>query len=192
MEQMANVPLVDSQRADNRKLGMWIFLASKVMFFTSLIDGFINMKGRSPAGANQVLNIPITAINTFILILSSTLVVLALASAQDGKIKRALYFLLGTWVLGAAFLSIQLNEYSNLLRVGVTPSGSLFGSGFYALTGFHGLHVFIGLAWLTGLIVMVIRGLVTREQSHVIEIFGLFWHFVDIVWIVLFTIVYLL
>lgn len=170
MEQAADALQGDSQQVDKRKLAMWLFLASEVMFFTSLIGGFINMKGRSPAGANHVLNIPITAVNTFILILSSTLVVMALASAQDGKMKRTLYLLLGTWVLGAPFLSIQLNEYANLMRAGVTPSGSLFGSGFYALTGFHGLHVLIGLGWLTGLIIMTMRGLVTSARSHVIEI----------------------
>jgi heme/copper-type cytochrome/quinol oxidase subunit 3 len=192
MAQVVDVPQADSQPVDKRKLGMWLFLASEVMFFTSLIGGFVNMKGRSPAGANHVLNIPVTAVNTFILILSSTLVVLALASAQNGKMKRAFYLLLGTWFLGALFLGIQVNEYIRLIAAGVTPSGSLFGSGFYALTGFHGLHVVIGLSWLTGLLVMAVRGLITQERSYLIEMFGLFWHFVDVVWIVLFTIVYLL
>jgi heme/copper-type cytochrome/quinol oxidase subunit 3 len=179
-------------RPDNRKLGMWLFLATEVMLFSSLIGAFLSMKSRSPADANHVLNIPVTALNTFILIVSSTAVVMALSGIQDGDRKRLRNFLILTWVLGASFLGIQIREYLALIKKGFTPSGSLFGSGFYAVTGFHGFHVFIGLCWVTGLIIATLRGRFSADDTMRVEIFGLYWHFVDVVWIVLFTIIYLL
>ncbi len=192
MSQPRTMRLPGGTRVSSPKLGMWFFLAQEVMLFTSLIGAFLNMKWRSPPDANHVLNIPITAVNTFVLIISSTMVVYALSAAQDGRQKRLRTFLILTWILGATFLSIQLREYILLFRGGFTPSDSLFGGGFYTLTGFHGFHVFVGISWLTGLIIQTLRGRVTVDHAIWVEIFGLYWHFVDIVWIILFTIVYLL
>jgi heme/copper-type cytochrome/quinol oxidase subunit 3 len=177
---------------DNRKLGMWIFLATEVMLFSALIAAFLQMKARGPAAANEILNIPLTAVNTFILIISSTTVVLGLAAIQDGEKKKLLRYLVLTLLLGATFLSIQVYEYTQLFSEGLTPSGSLFGGAFYTLTGFHGLHVFIGLVWCASLIFMAAKQRFSHRNYVRIEIFGLYWHFVDIVWILLFTIVYLL
>jgi heme/copper-type cytochrome/quinol oxidase subunit 3 len=185
-------PTHTSTGLDNRKLGMWIFLATEVMLFSALIAAFLQMKARSPADANEVLNIPITAVNTFILIISSTTVVLGLAAIQDGEKKKLLRYLVLTLLLGATFLGVQVFEYTQLLHEGLTPSGSLFGGAFYTLTGFHGLHVFIGLIWCLSLILMARKGVFSHRNYARIEIFGLYWHFVDIVWILLFTIVYLL
>ena len=180
------------QRMDNAKFGMWLFLATEVMLFSSLIGAFLHMKGRSPVGANEVLNIPLTAVNTFILIISSTAVVMALAAIEDGDQKRLRNWLLLTLVLGAAFLSVQIFEYRELLHEGFAPSGSIFAGAFYTVTGFHGLHVFIGLCWLTWLIFQARAGKFTADSHMRVEVFGLYWHFVDIVWIMLFTLIYLL
>ena len=185
-------PTHTSTGLDNRKLGMWLFLATEVMLFSALIAAFLQMKARSPADANEILNIPLTAVNTFILIISSTTVVLGLAAIQDGEKKKLLRYLVLTLLLGATFLSIQVYEYTQLFSEGLTPSGSLFGGAFYTLTGFHGLHVFIGLIWCLSLILMARKGVFSHRNYARIEIFGLYWHFVDIVWILLFTIVYLL
>jgi heme/copper-type cytochrome/quinol oxidase subunit 3 len=178
---------------DNRKLGMWIFLATEVMLFSALIGGFLSMKARSPADAHHVLNIPLTAVNTFILIVSSTMVVMALSAIEEGDVKRLRNFMLATLLMGATFLGIQMFEYSSLIREhGFTPSGSLFGGGFYTVTGFHGFHVLIGLIWCLRNIIMTIQGKFTQAEHVGIEVFGLYWHFVDVVWILLFTIIYLL
>ena len=189
--------LVDAKHTstglDSRKLGMWIFLATEVMLFSSLISGFLTMKGRSPATAHHVLNIPLTAVNTFILIVSSTAVVMALSAIQEGNQKQLRNYLLLTLLLGATFLGIQVSEYRHLILVDhFTPSGSLFAGGFYTVTGFHGFHVFIGLCWVTGLIIQTLKGKFSAAEHMRIEIFGLYWHFVDVVWIILFTIIYLL
>jgi heme/copper-type cytochrome/quinol oxidase subunit 3 len=178
---------------DSRKLGMWIFLATEVMLFSSLIGAFLQMKARSPADAHHVLNVPLTAVNTFILIVSSTTVVLALQAIMDGDRRKLKLFLLATLGLGATFLGVQVFEYVHLITgEGFTPSGSLFGGGFFTVTGFHGFHVFIGLLWCTWLIRQALRNKFPPDHTMRIEIFGLYWHFVDVVWIILFTIIYLI
>lgn len=178
---------------DSSKLGMWIFLVTEVMLFSSLIGGFLQMKGRSPADAHHVLNVPVTAVNTFILIISSTTVVLALQAIMNGDRRRLKLFLAATLALGSAFLGIQIFEYTHLIfQEGFTPSGSLFGGGFYTVTGLHGFHVFIGLLWCAWLLRQAVGGRFAPDNATRIEIFGLYWHFVDVVWIILFTIIYLI
>ena len=175
-----------------RKLGMWLFLANEVMLFSGLIGALLNAKGRSPATANDVLNIPVTAANTFVLIVSSTAVVMALSAMQDGDLRKTRFWLLATAILGALFVGVQVIEYSNLIREGFVPSLNIFASAFFTVTGLHGTHVAIGVLWVVGLLVNLGRGKLPAGQSMPIEIFGLYWHFVDVVWILLFTIIYLL
>lgn len=186
-------PTVTSTGLDNRKLGMWIFLVTEVMLFSGLIGALLQMKARSPADANQVLNVPLTAINTFILIISSTTVVLALQAIMNGDRRKMRLFLLATLALGATFLGVQVYEFYQLIvHEGFTPSGSLFGGAFFVVTGFHGFHVFIGLLWCLWLIRQAFQDRFSPTNYMRIEIFGLYWHFVDIVWIILFTIIYLI
>lgn len=193
MSQTTTTRQPTSTGLDSSKLGMWIFLATEVMLFSSLISAFLQMKVRSPADAHHVLNVPITAVNTFILIISSTTVVLALQAIMNGDRRRLKLFLGATLALGATFLGVQVFEYTQLiLHEGLTPSGSLFGGGFYTVTGFHGLHVFIGLLWCAGLLRQAVKGGFSPDNTMRIEIFGLYWHFVDVVWIILFTIIYLI
>ena len=170
---------------------MWIFLATEVMLFSALIAAFLQMKARSPADANEILNIPLTAVNTFILIISSTTVVLGLAAIQDGEKKKLLRYLVLTLLLGATFLSIQVYEYTQLFSEGLTPSGSLFGGASHAdrLSRVPRVHR-PDLVHLADL--MAVKQRFSHRNYARVEIFGLYWHFVDIVWILLFTIVYLL
>jgi heme/copper-type cytochrome/quinol oxidase subunit 3 len=177
---------------DSRKLGMWIFLATEVMIFSALIGALLNAKMRSPADANDVLNIPITGVNTFVLIISSFMVAMALQSAQDNKQGRLKIFMLATLALGATFLGIQIFEYRALLHEGFTPSTNPFSGAFFTVTGLHGFHVFIGLLLILWLLPQVFKGRFGPNNFMRIEVFGLYWHFVDIVWIMLFTIIYLL
>ncbi len=177
---------------DNRKLGMWLFLVTEVMLFSGLIAAMLQMKARSPETANDILNIPLTAVNTFILIISSTTLVLALQAIMNGDRRKTKIFLFATLALGSTFLGVQVYEYIHLIGEGFTPSGSLFGSGFYTVTGFHGFHVFIGLCWCAWLIRQTFQGRFSAHNYMRIEIFGLYWHYVDIVWILLFPLIYLL
>lgn len=178
---------------DMRKLGMWVFLSSEVIFFTALIATFLLYKGRSTGAGQEVLNIPITGLNTFILIVSSLTMVLSLDAAIKGNQRFIKLWLLATIALGSFFLSVQAYEYFQLwTHEGLTPQGNLFGSAFYTLTGFHGTHVFIGVIMLWGLLIKALFGGFGSEHYLPIELVGLYWHFVDLVWILIFTLVYLL
>jgi heme/copper-type cytochrome/quinol oxidase subunit 3 len=149
------------------------------------------------------LSIDLTAANTFILICSSVTMVLALAALQDGNTRKCSLFLLATVLIGSCFLSVQVYEYYQLGQghhypVGISatghfrPSVSLFGSCFYTMTGFHGAHVFGGVVMMTCIFIQSLRGAYSRNHYSPVELVGLYWHFVDLVWIILFTVVYLL
>ncbi len=177
---------------DSAKLGMWLFLATEVMLFSAMIAGFLDMRGRSPADAHHVLNIPVTAVNTFVLICSSLTVALSVAAIEQGDQKRLRNFLLLTLLFGGTFLSVQIYEYNVLIGSGeLTPWNSLFGAGFFAVTGLHGFHVFIGLIWCVLTIIWTSQGKFSAQNFMRVEIFGLYWHFVDVVWIILFVLIYL-
>lgn len=174
------------------KLGMWMFLASEVMFFAVLIAMFLLFRVRSGVVPSQILNIPLTAINTFILLTSSMTVVQGLAAIQRGDQRKFRLWMILSLILGAFFISVQIMEYRQLIHEGLTISSDLFGTAFFTLTGFHGAHVFIGLGWLLAIIIQGVRGRYSAQRNLPVEIFGLYWHFVDIVWILLFVIVYLI
>jgi cytochrome c oxidase subunit III len=177
-----------------QKLGMWIFLCSEVMFFTGLIGSYIILRWGSsenwPVPA-QTLNIPITALNTFILICSSVSMVKAYAAAVHDDQRGLKRWLLTTVAGGATFVGVQAYEYTHLIEKGFVPSSNLFSSTFYTMTGFHGFHVTCGvisMAWVT---MRAFQGKYAGGKYQGIETIGLYWHFVDLVWIILFTIVYL-
>ena len=179
---------------DHRKMGFWAFLGSECMFFGSLIATYMAFKGRSPSGPqpHEILNIPLTSISTFVLLMSSLLMVLALAAVQRGDALGAKLWLFGTAFFGMVFLGFQAYEFTQFVREGLTLQVSLFGATFFVLTGFHGAHVSVGVIWLLSLWVLALRGRLTPAGAPVVEIAGLYWHFVDVVWIAIFTLVYLI
>jgi heme/copper-type cytochrome/quinol oxidase subunit 3 len=187
----------------NQKFGMWVFLLSEVMFFTGLIGSYIILRFAHPdafAEPGRVLNVPLTAANTFILIVSSVTMVKAFASIELGDQRGLRRWLLATVLLGAVFLSIQGIEYVKLAEHGFVPmvdayaaeGAPLYGMTFYTLTGFHGAHVTIGVLCMIFVTVKAFRGRYSQADHGGVEVMGLYWHFVDLVWIILFTIVYLI
>ena len=188
----------------NLKIGMWIFLLSEVMFFTSLIGAYIILRFAHPdqfPEPGEVLSIELTAFNTFMLICSSVTMVKAFAAIQQDDQKGLQFWLLATIIMGSAFVGIQLYEYIFLIHEGFVPivdlyaaegGGPLYGSTFYLMTGFHGTHVTIGVFALIGVLLRARTGAFNSQKLGPVEIVGLYWHFVDLVWIVLFTIVYLI
>jgi heme/copper-type cytochrome/quinol oxidase subunit 3 len=179
---------------DSRKLLMWAFLASDCMFFGTLIATYMVYKNRSLTGPypREVFDVAYTSVSAFVLLLSSLTMVLALSSIQRGDERRMRIWLGATALLGCVFLGGQFYEFTTFYREGLTLSQNLFGSTFFTLTGFHGTHVFIGVFWLSSLVVHSLRGRLHKEHSLLVEIAGLYWHFVDIVWILIFTLVYLI
>ena len=177
----------------HRKLLMWTFLASDCMFFASLIANFMTYYTRQQ-GTNleHLLNIPYTSVSAFVLLMSSLTMVLALAAIQHGNEASMRIWLIATALLGSVFLGGQYFEFTEFYHLGMKLTGvNLFSSAFFTLTGTHGLHVTIGVIWLLSLVVLsYTRGLRASDSLNV-EIAGLYWHFVDIVWIIIFAAVYL-
>ena len=193
---MSHAPaaLETSTGLDNRKLLMWLFLASECLLFGSLIGAYLLYRGQSVVGPypEELFDIPFTSVSAFVLLMSSVTMVLALAAIQRGDQKGLRIWLLGTALLGLLFLSGQAFEFTEFNREGLSLSSNLFGTTFYVLTGFHGAHVTVGVLILLSLLVMALRGRLTQRQSLNVELAGLYWHFVDVVWIVIFTLVYLI
>ena len=179
---------------DNRKLGIWTLLGSEAVFFSALIVLYIVMRGRSTSGPlpREVLNVPLTAVNTFVLICSSLTMVTALASIQNGDARKLRIWLVATMALGLVFLIGQATEFTLLTRQGLSLKSNLFGASFFTLTGFHGAHVTAGVIWIGFVLARAWRGGITQGNHMAVELVGLYWHFVDLVWIIIFTLVYLL
>ena len=180
---------------ENTKLGMWVFLGGEVVFFVSLILLIIFTRMTNSGYEAQFrshLSIPIIALNTFILVTSSYFVVRALeAIGFNGDQKSLRNNLIVVVILGLLFLGGQAFEWITLFSEGLGFT-STFGLPFFTVTGIHGTHVFVGILWAIYLLVGHSRNPFTKENHLGIENFGLYWHFVDIVWIVLFTVIYLI
>ena len=256
-------PLEDTSTGlNNRKLLMWTFLASDVMFFGAFIATFLVYRNRSLEGPypNQVLDIPVTSVSTFVLLMSSLAMVLALDGIRRNNKTIGRFWILATASLGSVFLGFQVFEFNEFVHLGLTPQTNLFGTTFFILTGLHGTHVTLGVIWLLimalvfspsplerwGLVLAVagfyafmistLSGIFTGADSSLavittltgwpamvllllaivgifgglrilstagkgdkssdgaldLEMAGLYWHFVDIVWIVIFTVIYLI
>lgn len=176
------------------KVGFWTFLGSECLFFAALISTYLVYKGRSVVGPypEEILNIPLTSVSTFVLLMSSLAMVLALDGVQRGSKKLVLIWLGAVILLGSAFLGFQVYEFTHFVHEGLTIGTNVFGSSFFVLTGFHGAHVAGGVIWMITLWILAARGKLPAADSLKVEIAGLYWHFVDIVWIVIFTLVYLI
>jgi len=179
---------------DTRKLGFWIFLGSETLFFGSFISAYMAYQNESIVGPypGEILDIPLTSISTFVLLMSSLAMVLGLAGVQQGNRKHSLLWLGVTILLGTTFLGFQAFEFTEFYHHGLTLQTNLFGSTFFVLTGFHGAHVTIGVIWLLMLWLQAFQGRLGPDKALNVEIAGLYWHFVDIVWIALFTLIYLI
>ncbi len=202
---------------DNRKVAIWTFIGSECMLFASLISTYLIYKGRSPEGPYPheawtnpstgetfpaILNIPVTSASTFVLLMSSLAMVLALAAVQNRHVpKRTLgdrilgsskLWLWMTCLLGIGFLGCQAYEFTSFIHEGLTIRTNLFGSSFFTLTGFHGAHVTAGVIWLFSLLAIDYKRGLMPEDATAVDLAALYWHFVDVVWIVIFTLVYLI
>lgn len=191
----------------NEKLGMWLFLASDCLLFGALISTYLVYKNRpgvpglaGPKNAAAAVYHPIsehfstafTSASSFILLMSSLTMVLAVAAIQRGEIDLTKLWLGVTAVLGSLFLGGQVYEFTTFVREGYGYTTNVATSAFYTLTGFHGVHVTGGVIILLTTLFLANKGRITQQRAEVVENVGLYWHFVDVVWIVIFTIVYLI
>ena len=193
MQDVAALPLQTNTGLDNRKLLMWLFLGSECLFFGGFIAAYLLYRDRSLTGPYpaDLYDIPFTSVSSFILLMSSVSMVLALAAIQRGDIRTMRIWLATTALLGVLFLAGQAFEFTEFYREGLRLDTNMFGTTFFVLTGFHGAHVTVGVLILGSIVALSMRGKVTQESALNIELAGLYWHFVDVVWIVIFTLVYL-
>jgi cytochrome c oxidase subunit III len=191
----------------NNKIAIWAFIGSECFLFVSLISTYLIYKGRSVVGPfphdpwtnpvtgqefPAILDIPVTSASTFVLLMSSLAMVLAHAAVVRHDNRKSRLWLGMTAFLGAVFLGFQAFEFTTFVNEGLTLQTNLFGSTFYVLTGFHGAHVAVGVIWLLTLLSIDFkRGLAPRDAINV-DLCALYWHFVDVVWIAIFTLVYLI
>jgi cytochrome c oxidase subunit III len=213
----AHDPHATSTGLDNKKIAIWAFIGSECMLFASLISTYLIYKGRSKVGPfphevwtdpmtgqkmKAILNIPVTSASTFVLLMSSLAMVLALAAVQHKNVPKrttgerilgsSQLWLMMTALLGITFLGFQAYEFTSFVHEGLSIRTNLFGSSFFTLTGFHGAHVTAGVIWLLTLFAIDRkRGLGPRDEVNV-DIAALHWHFVDVVWIAIFTLIYLI
>jgi heme/copper-type cytochrome/quinol oxidase subunit 3 len=203
---------------DHKKIAIWAFIGSECMLFASLISTYLIYKGRSVVGPyphesclppicstalKPILNIPVTSASTFVLLMSSLAMVLALAAVEmkdqpmptafGARILRSSkLWLWMTAILGTTFLGFQAFEFTSFVHEGLTIRTNLFGSSFFTLTGFHGAHVTAGVLWLLTLLAIDYRRGLGPKDALNVDIAALYWHFVDVVWIAIFTLVYLI
>jgi len=179
------------------KLMMWVFLCSDAMSFAGLLAayGAVRVSSQDWPVPAHVLDVPLTAFNTFVLICSSVSMVWGLSAIKRGDRKGLIRWLLVTMLGGSIFLGIQAFEWTHLItneHHPLTIQSSLFGATFFILTGFHGCHVLSGVIYLGCIALRAMRGGYSREDNSPVEIVGLYWHFVDLIWILVFTFVYLI
>ena len=199
--------LETSTGLDSRKLAIWTFIGSECMFFATLISNYLVNKGKSLVGPfaheawkdpatgqvmEPIIEIPLVTVGSARLLFSSLFVVLALYGAQKGNRKMLLGWLAATILCGMFFVGMQVYEFTHFVHTGLTLSRNMFGASFFILTGFHGTHVTIGVIWLLTMFVLALKGKLTPNRSLNLEMAALYWHFVDVVWVVIFPVVYLI
>ncbi|MEO8323068.1 MAG: cytochrome c oxidase subunit 3 [Actinomycetota bacterium] len=180
---------------DNVKLAMWAFLGSECLFFGSLISTYILYRNNVVDGPtpHEIYDIPFTSVSSFVLLMSSLTMVLALSAIQRKDMSGFRVWILATAMLGMMFVGGQIYEFSTFVEEGLKLSTSTFGSSFFLMTGFHGAHVTVGIFMLLALFGMSTFGKFDDgDGPRKVELIGLYWHFVDIVWIIIFTVVYLI
>ncbi len=202
-DDVADVEFPDDTHAtstgiSNEKLAMWTYLASDCLLFGGLISTYLIYKNRpgtipglagSPVKISSLFNIPFTSMTSFILLMSSLTMVLAVNSTIRGDIQRTRLWLIGTALLGGLFLGGQVYEFREFVREGMGFTTNVSSSAFFTLTGFHGVHVLVGVIILLSTVAISFKKKIVAEQ---VETVGLYWHFVDIIWVIIFTIVYLI
>ena len=192
---------------DSRKLAIWTFIGSECMFFATLISNYLVHKGKSLVGPfphepwtdpatgqvmEPIIEIPLVTFGTALLLFSSLFIVLALNGAQRGNRRQLITWLGATLLCGLFFVGMQVYEFTHFVHKGLTLQRNLFGASFFVLTGFHGTHVTIGVIWLLTMFILALRGQLPPKRAVNLEIAALYWHFVDVVWIIIFPVVYLI
>jgi cytochrome o ubiquinol oxidase subunit 3 len=185
--------IFQQEREDKVTFGFWVYIMTDLVLFASLFAAYAVLNGNTFGGLSgkQLFDLPQALLETIVLLTSSFTCGLAILAAERNKKKSVIGCLVVTFILGAIFLVMELSEFSRLMGSGNGPSRSGFLSSFFTLVGTHGLHITIGLLWIAALVVYLAKRGLTANMKRKLMLFSLFWHFLDIIWIFIFTIVYL-
>ena len=183
-----------TEKAANASLGFWLYLMTDIMIFASLFATYIILRPGTNGGpeASEIFNLEFIMVSTFLLLVSSLTSGLAFLALKTGQQKKALRLLGATILLGIGFLTLELYEFGELILHGHGPDHSAFLSAFFTLVGTHGLHILVGIIWAIALGDFITKRGATPDAIRKFSLFTVFWHFLDLVWIFIFTIVYLL
>jgi len=175
-------------------LGFWIYLMSDAILFATLFAGYGVLSSAYAGGPtpHEIFKLPLVALNTAILLVSSITYGFAMIAMQEQKLSGTKFWLAVTALLGAAFVCVELYEFGNLIHEGATPQTSAFLSAFFTLVSTHGLHVSFGIVWIGVMLVQLSQRGLNPENRRRLMCLSMFWHFLDVVWIGVFTFVYLL
>ncbi|MBA4549810.1 cytochrome (ubi)quinol oxidase subunit III [Thermoactinomyces intermedius] len=178
----------------NKVLGFWLFLGAETVLFACLFGSYLALRSQNMGGpdSNELFDLELVAVTTAILLTSSLTSVLAMVKMNQRHLKGTLAWLGVTVLLGLAFLVLEIDEFIHYVSLGHTFMSSAFGSAFYALVGTHGAHVTFGIFWISGLMIQAAKRGITKETAPKLFLSSLYWHFIDVVWVFIFTLVYLL
>ena len=184
----------EKARLARTSIGFWIYLMTDCVLFASLFATFAVLRTATAGGpaGHDIFEPPLVLAETIILLTSSFSCGVALLGLKARNVRQVVTALSVTFILGVAFLTIELSEFTKLVTEGHSWQVSAFLSAFFTLVGTHGLHIFVGLIWLVTLVTVLLRRGLTDKLSRQLTLFGLFWHFLDLVWIFIFTVVYLI
>lgn len=189
-----NPETAEAQNSEKVGLGFWLYLMTDCILFASLFATYLVLRGNTANGPtpSEIFSLPYVLVETLLLLTSSFIAGLALLALQRGKRQLTLILLVITGILGASFLVMELTEFRHLVLDGHSWSQSAFLSSYFTLVGTHGLHITAGLIWLAVLIGLIYKRRTSASNIRRLTLFSLFWHFLDIVWIFIFSVVYLL
>lgn len=175
-------------------VGFWLYLMTDCVLFASLFATFVVLRDATAGGpaGSDIFEMPLVLTETIILLVSSFTCGLALVALKAKKIRSMVIALVVTFLLGVGFLVIEVAEFVKFIGEGYGPDRSAFLSAFFTLVGTHGVHIFVGLIWLVTLLAVLARRGMSPKLIRQLTLFGLFWHFLDLVWIFIFTVVYLM
>jgi cytochrome o ubiquinol oxidase subunit 3 len=175
-------------------LGFWLYLMSDCLIFACLFAVYAVLGRNYAAGPTgvQLFDLPLVAVNTSLLLISSITYGFAMVCMNRRQIRSTLAWLAVTGLLGAGFITLELREFAHLIEDGATPQRSAFLSSFFTLVGTHGLHVTFGIIWLLALMAQVIKHGLIEENRRRLMCLSMFWHFLDVIWVGVFTVVYLM
>ncbi|GGD80398.1 cytochrome (ubi)quinol oxidase subunit III [Paenibacillus nasutitermitis] len=193
--QLPHEPEKATLEGRNKVLGFWLFLGGETVLFGTLFSSYLALRhqvGEGNPTSQELFQLPTVAIATLILLVSSLTSVFAIQAMHSQKVKAMINWLIITVVLGLGFLGLEIYEFTEYIHEGHKFSTSAFSTSFYTLVGFHGAHVAFGVLWIGLLIAQVYKKGLTVVTAPKIYVAGMYWHFIDVVWVFIFTVVYLM